>query len=449
MDEKCYQDNKDRMIINFRDLFYYLLSKWKTLLIAIVIGVGVGVLAGYCNDIFAYKPTKSEVTRMDQIYQYEKLYEYQVNENKEALFMQISNDSTCAYGELVCYVNAGKDTPILEHLLDITQKEDFVEKIRAITGYTGADRYLRETVSYVFENAGDYSTYSNGLNIDVKVKEDEQDSYAIITYQVRYLPQDQCKEILNYIEVELDSLNKSYKQKYEGYKFEKLTQNVVDDGDAGAIEAQRDALDDTIENLDKMKEQMDEFTSKQLAYYNRVYLGKTEGILQNLKWYIIGIVVCCFIWFGVYMCKYFFSDKIWIEEIVSEKYGLYILAKMKKNALNVNGIDRWIANKKTAGVSEKGTGQYTSDMLNMLEEDFVLVRFKSEMENYHLDLLNDKGVVVDKFSLSAEAIRTAKKVKNVLFLIELGEVREKELNNEMRICKYNGFNILGAIVVEK
>ena len=214
--------------ISLIDLFFYMLSHWRSLIAAVLIGVLLG--CGICFlkvEMVEMTPEQAVLAgtyvappeiqiRMSQGSQYRKLYDKQAEYLRESFLMQM--DSNRVYtGTAKYYLAAGDNTRFLsENLKNILNDNELILELRNIVGVEKEPQYIREL-------SGCQVVWNESLSASA-----DQESYidAVITYTVSFGEEMKCNEILQVVERKAEAAVDEFQKDYEISKFERIHDGI-------------------------------------------------------------------------------------------------------------------------------------------------------------------------------------------------------------------------------
>lgn len=449
MNEKKYAADKD-MLISFGDMFFYMCKRWKSLLLLALLGGMLGFGVSYLTSDNEYVPTQQEIVQMNKVYNYKLLGEDQLEYNNEALKEQVANKDYVE-GELIYYINAGEKTALFGNALDITKKDSYIDDLRKIFGYEGEERYLRTVVKYTFEENDEMTIYVN----QKEGKDTIDNSYGIITYSIVFLEENECKLVMDYIKSKIQEIESEYRAEYGDFTLELASSSVNNDGNNLAYSAQKNVADQVEEIMTDMKECLEQFSSDQLKYYNREYLGlnEEESGFAIIKWLVVGLIFGCFIWGAFYLCKYLFSGCIRISEEFTELYGLHLIGRMPVKNKPIKGLDSVIAKYHNSIKVPECSLEYLTEVLSQQNTKKIMmscVTNGKSNEQVALKLAERCKNVENAGALSSDlnSVRKLREVDGVVFLVSLGETKKNNFELQLNICGAQGVPVLGVISVD-
>lgn len=441
--------------IDLVDLFYYLLKHWRSLLKALAVGIVCGgLIFAAKSTVFRYEPEDEDLLKLEQIYQYQLLYEKQLQYNEEAFVQQLDKDADYVTGELRYYIKAGENTAVLGSLLDITESEGYIDTLRAQLGWQGEDRYIRSVIGYSFSMTRDSS---DNITLAEQGAVNEDKTYGTLTYSVRLVEEEDCRALMEYIRTWFEQQNTVYQKQYGPYTVEKLTDVVSDAGDAGVLSAKSDALSTAVGMQETLEEYFDELSGDELKYYNEHYVedyevGIVSLIVRFVKWPIVVAVVAGFCWGVWWVVAYLVNGTIRQIEVITGQYKLPLLGRVETKAEKQTKfdrrIDRWENGRKPAPC----TPEYLTDALAMMPaEEIVLCQTSSDAASSALieELKRGSGKPVCSGVLhtGSDVLKAGKKAGGVFLVVALGKTRLEEMKAELRVCELYKLQVLGVIVL--
>ena len=444
-----YEDRE----INLLHLICYLLEKYKSLIVVLVIGavlgLGIGMIAK--TDPVAqeeiedaieeeeYEPTEEVKQNMEIAYQYRKLFEQQKEYNDNSIIMQV--DSNKLYEGRVSYyiTNNGDEGEISAAYTAIIEDEAFLEKIAIIAD--SEPSYIREVIGAGYAR----SSFSEETNI----------AAGVITYSVIHFDEEICREILDCLMEQVEIYHQRYREKYNNYEFRKITDVLTARTNNGYVDRQNGYVGKLNTFNNTMVSLESKFTDEDLTYYQIHYLNEKEvssidkdevtesdvtvqDVESNtVKYIIIGVGIAGILWAVFWGMKYLFDNRIYTKEEVERRYGIpvvgYVCADEQKKKL----YQRWKRN----SYDSKESLEYT---LNTLCDKGVVVCGVKETEGNASDVI----YYADYLWKNPKVMEKAKKIGSVIIGINLEKSTYDEVDREIEMCMVQNIEIIGIIVCE-
>ena len=336
MDENC-NNMYGEMEIDLLDLLFYLLRRWRTFLVVLLLGIVAGGVVyivkkpqpvepglqaseteGISIDYDGYEVDPEVRLNMDLAYDYRILYNKQMKYNQESLVMNMDPNQVY-YGELRYYLAAGEDTRLISELYtDIYTDDDFVKEIMEAGGLDCDVQYAREILGCSANREHDASIEIN--NFINERFEDTGLSYnnAVISFAVCYSNQTACEKMLRTIEGKVEEKTQNNQEQYKEYIFEKLNTSIRQGVNSDYLTRQKngtDAVNTYVSNITRIESS---FTPEDKEYYRVVYLSREPLLLETeegdadavpveesqpvdpmkllMKWMVISVFVACVCW---------------------------------------------------------------------------------------------------------------------------------------------------------
>lgn len=460
--------------IDLVDLFYYLLKKWRSLLVILLLGilVGGGLMLGKTFSSVqkaAYEPGDAERLQMDEVYQQQLLYEQQLAYNKEAFVMQLDPDENYVSGELRYYIDAGQKTDILGELLDITRSNEYMGILHSYIDYTGNERYIDDVVECGFlEEAKTFQKEAmpkedekSGTNDapnsnNIVIVQPDNRTQGILTYRVQYMQRQECEKLLEDIKIWVDKQNTLYQELYGAYIFEKVGEKVQDVGNIDVVTAKSKAISTAVELQAEIDKKLAEFDDRQAQYYNTHYLDLEEKTSIDttglLKWAAIGAFVACVLWGIWWVVAYLASGTVRQIDVLTQQYKLPLLGRVESASDKQKGLDgkisRWADGRKPAPC----TPEYLSSALELLPaKEIVLCQTSADPESAalvkELKKHSAKPVCSGVLHTDAGTLSAGKRAGGIFLLVTLKKTKLEELKAELRACELHDLQVLGVVVL--
>lgn len=433
-------------MIDLVDLFYYLLQRWRSFLLAVVLGLVCGALALVLkNSAFRYQPEEADLLKMEQIYQYQQLYENQLKYNEESFTTQQEPEVGYVSGELRYSIRAEENVAEFSKLLDITDSNGYIEALQKQLGWDGENRPI---VSYSF-------SVDKSIALDKTGVANQGSAYGVATYTVQFVEKEDCEVLLEYIETWIESQNVLYQEQYGPYTIERVSRVIWDAGEAGAISAKSDAVNAVVGMQKTLDEYLGELSDEERQYYEEHYLGKEveSGLGSLMKWPAIAVVIVCVLWGIYWVVAYLASGTVRQIDTLTEQYKLPLVGRIEntsgKREKGLDGaIRRWENGRKPAAC----TVQYLSSALALLPgRDIVLCQTSGDADSSalveELKRQSAKPVYSGALHTDAQTLQAGKEAGGIFLLVTLEKTRLEELKAELRACKLHGLQVLGVVVL--
>ena len=494
MNDNMYNNYEDDMEIDLVDLLFYLLKKWRSLIVAIVIGAILGaglyvvknhqqqaeqaaqeaeLLKNEEDEAFDekdYNISKDTKVNMDIAYQYRQLYNKQLEYNQKSIIMQL--DPNAVYtGELKYYISAGNNTGLLSVLYQNVLNDDAVlEELKTASGFQCDTQYIKELIdSWTAEENAASVNINNGNETD-SVNAVVKNSF--VTYKVISTSQKSCEKMLQVIREKVDVLQSECEAVYGRYSAVEVSDNVSLVTDTTYLDLQRSNVDQLNNYLGAVKSAEGTFSDKEKTYYNKKYLAKeyaekvnteeekdlilnvveTEPV-SKVKWFAIGVIFLTMIWGVYYIIRYFFDQKIKTVFELQNTYHLPVIGCVKMRENNYKGLDKILDSIYLKMKTQPDTLEYVIQTINAIEIDEMMLcgDTKNPAIQELVKKMSEFCVCVkigDFISKNMKSLERAKTTGNEILAVCVGATRRSELIRELEVCKLQKINVIGVIVVE-
>lgn len=440
----------DDQEIDLIELFLYVCRRWRSLialgLIGVVIGVGVGLYKANAKPkLDDLEVEELHLKEIEQYARYQALYEDQIAWEKESVLLNM--DPTAVYAGSVTYYLQLKeiDTPVVSRLYSsiLNDNEVFVRiqeagrldcTLRAIKQLVGIQCTTLELQ--------EQKIFSEDRSVSVQVKA------SVIAPEA-----EMCQSILELLDRELQDMNQYVETTYGAICKERLEvpgeKSAYSDTVANAKKASTDKLMEYATQINTIAKSLSEDDK---TYYSLVYDTEKEseekGGLSWLKWGIIIGVVFGTLGVFAYAVVFLLDGHIKnMDELLA--YGLHPFAVMEGSAggKKLNALDRLFVPK-----LRYQSDTYLAEALNA--QDLKHIILCGDLNDADI-AAHGKAVAAasDRLSIEPQMVESAdtqmkiKQADGVVLLVHLWKTKRTDLEQELRICRKLGGNVLGVAVI--
>lgn len=481
----CYNE---KMEINLVNLMFYLLKRWRSLCVCVVLGVLLGTGTYLLKSSFVselevdqmledeeetvvaeqLKISSDSITNMELAYQYRELYQGQIEYNKNSILMKLNPNETYK-GVLEYYLAAGDNTEIISLLYqNVIKEQEFIQNIREQASLDCEEQYVKELVSCTLN--GNENTFININNITGELLNSANSisQSEVLTYGFVYGDEETCEKVLALIRERLDELNLECQEKYGEFISEIVLDDVQFVADNSRLDKQKSDIDVMNACLTNSTKLESTFTDEEMAYYETVYLGRAEDgdaaeavDIENeteqsskgtAKWLLIGVLLAVVCWGGYYLIQYLFDKHIKYAEELPNYYNLHLIGRYQNEGKLVRGVDKLqnrVANKNLGGYNNR---EYIASVLELMDVDSLYLTGNTKDEEIKEFLESIKksctkaeyGDLLQNSSLSVEEA----KGKGVVLVVKKDYNTHTEVQRELEIYRLQKIRICGTIVME-
>lgn len=494
MEEQRYGYYEDDMEIDLIDMMFYLLKRWRGLVIAIVLGLllGLGIYAVKDHqqkalqaenlaasesadkeeafDESAYDISDDVEANMELAYQYRQLYRKQLEYNQKSVIMQL--DPNAVYtGELKYYLTAGYDTGLVSVLYQsILSDTDLLKELQEASGLDCDVPYIKELIDSGVSKENDSDININNLVSDITDSVASVTKNAFISYNVVSTSRESCEKMIQVLREKVQELDVQCQENYPGYSAVEVADAVRKVTDNSYLNQQKTNIDQLNTYLTNVQELENAFSDTEKEYYCKKYLAR-EYEAQNeeetissvavmdlepvskVKWILIGLFLCICVWGGYECCRYLFDGSIKTTSEAQMLTHLPVLGCYQNLSSKKNGLDR-LLDCLWAKAGRKGDSlSYIKTVISSMEEQASVLGVESGLSETRkiMDELVSMCQILqssDYVCKNETALMTAKKVGSEILVVSTGKTRKADLERELEVCRLQGVKIIGLIIVE-
>ena len=363
MDREYIYSSAEEREISLIDMLFYLLSKWRSLVFAVFVGIlvggGVYLLQNGQEDqspemIISeeYEVLPEVLLSMEQALSYRIMYFQQRAYHQESYIIQM-NPQAVYTGVLEYYLSAEEYTGLIsERCQNVINNQDLTAELQEILGVKKDPQYLKELIG-------------SSVVVSDAVSEIEGASpYSIVTFNITFMSENICVAMLQVLQEKVEMQLEECREKYGMYEYELISDFVEirrNDSYASIQKSSMDSLNTYISGYSKLE---NELSSEDRSYYNTIYLPKglqeavgkglrrteeMEKLLESLKisevqeiseiqlgysaksvikWILTGIIALVVLWGAGFGLKYLFDRHIKSVRELQNIYGLHLLGNI-------------------------------------------------------------------------------------------------------------------------
>lgn len=464
--------------IDLKELFFYLLYRWRILLLAAVIGAAVlgsfrlikstassnqaGELISEQESVLLAEEYETEKMALEQ--SLEKLQKDLEEQNRyllEAPYMQINPyEVFYASADLLVEVQGQNAQAAVKNLIeayksDVIRGGYLTELAQSMETETG---YLKELISVWGDPGVMEPSYLLTEFPTIQVHQ------GTLSVQVSGSSKIWTERLLQNILKELEERQKDLNKDLAEHTLQELRSSVISGVDTGILDRQqkmrgyvtsicksRDEITQSLEILESSKQEL----LKAEAESAGAALNKKELIKYIVLGFLAGgfLLSCC-------LCAvYLLNDRVLSEKEIVSRFAVKRLGEFKAQPKprSFSGIDRWI--RRLAGddsITEESvvyemiqtniqnyagerrnlllTGLASEELINQISE-----RLDSELPDYHFEIGRD-------VLSNAGARRQLAACEGVVFIEEKGSSRYSLIGQELKLAEELGVEVIGVIV---
>lgn len=438
----------DESTIDLVDMLFFLLKKWRSLLVLFLAGVILGGAMSFlpAKQIAPEELEEQTVFNMERAAELRQLYDSLKMANEDSVAKQLDINSVYQ-GSLKYYVQVEQElNEVRLTYQNLLQNVNLRDSLWQASGFSGEAVHVDEVamcqVDLVNDNKGDNSTSELAVNLRVVAGSAEE-----------------AGAMLDILRTAAEELNKQLDGKYEDFSADKLDDSVLKTSASSYLDTQKANADKLNTYLTEIQKLESGFSGEELAYYQETYLPEKEeeeetgsGLGKTVKTLVIGAFLGCVIW-GVWQLAAYLADgKIKTAQELTDSFGVPLLGRVKMPA-GAKGLDGWLEKmqEKTrpAPVSEEYLGQFLAAMdcgQAALCGDRSQEEVKAVMDALLGSCPEFRGA--DFLSGSVEGLNQAKAAGSEVMVIRTGHTKRSQVRRELENSRVQSIRILGAVVVD-
>lgn len=439
----------DEESIDLKELLFYILRKWRVLILAgligIVLGAGIQMIMPE-KTIDDLKMEELHLKEIGQYARYQQLYDEQLEKEATSVYMNMDPNQVHS-GVKVYYVSAYESdmNRIGEGYSAILRDSQIYDELAQVSGLDCTEREIHELASVWF------SRYDKG-EIDPLFGDLKRSGK--VTISIKAPNMDACSSMMEYLDARVMEANEYFSEKLDEFTYEVISDTCNVGYDSGVVNARASSTELLADYVTEMENLEKNLTDDDLLYYSEVYAVEgeeeedEESGLGWLKWGIIVGVLFGGMMVVFYGVLFLVDGHVKNIEELKARYGLYLIACLEgeKKPKKLCMIDRMLMSKP----------QYNSDeYLQMAFEsmDWKVIHVCGDMANAELAskmkrIAQKNGVTLsNRLAVDEKAQQLAKEANGIVLYVQLWNTKHIDLMREIEIANYMNVRVLGVVVI--
>lgn len=450
-----YRNNE--VEIDLVEMFFYVLKKWKVIVIWGIIGLILGCGFSYYKMVqmdpanldayFAKLEEKgADVINEDNITiyrDYKALYDGLLEYGKKSVVLNMNPNEV--YSASANYYYSCEDIKSAESFFNSYLNTEAYEVLVEASGLECDTNDIKEMVEFWFSK-----TTESNLIVDSAYREEKQTGNLSIS---AFAPtKDALDGMMIQLKVLVESANKELKQ--NGGKFETyfLNENESFGYSNSVVSRQQEFINNRVSYLKNATEYMDKFSDDEklyIAYYYPDEDTKLETRFSK-KWPVIFAVALAFMIAAVYAVVFILNGKINCESDMSFVKNLYVIAFIEGKERK--GLDKVFEKWARGNSPQNSSIEYTSDYLNKLGTKSIAICYNKDIELEKNVAAKVKEYCKEKVELvgcmtDSESIGKISNADEIVSIVCLGTTRKADLYRTLDVCKQFGKGANKLIVI--
>ena len=427
--------------IDIKELFFFLLGKYKVILSSLLIGCLIGCCISFSSindhtpeNILKTLEKEKEKIDEEEVKQYAnivKLYNSRKEyENSSAIINLNANN---VYKGTLSYGITSKENDvdeIIEYFKSTLDRDNGWEELCRYTDNEYSIKNLKELITIKNEKSGQDdkltdSTYGfNPLNISIYGKTEQF-----------------VKKVVEFI---LDRFNKTKEEvsaNYPSFSIRKNEEDITNGFDEDLLALQQEEFNTRqliFNNLMTIKEKL---SKEELLYYNYYYdydnYFSTPKTGFSLKFPVLSgtgaVVVVIIVFAFIYVLK----GTVNCENDIRKGYNIPLLGIVKTKNKPLTRIDRYIEKQ-----IKKNDFDYINNIIDAMNNKAIVI--SNEYKEINQNLKN-RAKLIGPLDKDANAINEIKKCDGIVLIVRILETKHNSIQRQIEIAKRFNKEILGFI----
>lgn len=465
--------DKGDIIINFRDLIVYILRRWRSIVVGVLV---ITLLAGalqYLLDQRTYKATLAaeqdkvstvqleglSLANANQVLQYQKLYQLQADYNREALLMQI--DPATVPTRTLSYVVSGERGFVTASLYQTHLGNlDVYKNIAAQLAIASDPSHIMELVTVTVQHDSSTELLADHALVVVKIVAPTEEVAGAIAEQLKK---------------QMPSLKTTVTSALGAHTLTLAADSAALNADHSLKKIQQDNLNNANTLRNNLKGAKDALTSQEKAYVEQmtaideanpdVDVPKPAPPSLSMKMLIVGFAAGLLLMIGVHALGYVFGRRLKSREDFTERYGLFVFGCIADGQVSLT--ERLI--RRVFFKKEQSTSAEARLALAQQQLALALRHTLADKENarvcvigYTTDAQGDAlapfkdaaakdGVTLEVLPsplTDAAALERLSAADAVILAQALGKSAYDDVYRELELCEHLDRPVLGALILE-
>lgn len=336
---------EDEKTIDLKQLLYYVLKRWKKILIFLLIGVllgaGIAVLRGQkiLDDLSSDEIKGLNLEKIRQYNHILELYELQKEKEEKSVLLQM--DPNLVYQTSRSYyltLSADDVNLISERYYLILSDTDVLDELIAASGLSCDHQAIQEIVRLYFSTLKTSTVWTQFGLKPVNAK---------VTLGVRAPSEEIGEALLGVLDAHVMTLQESLAKEYLRFSYEKLADNSEFGYDSSVRSAQEDFFETLKTYGNELVALKKDLTDNDLFYYAWTYTPdeiEFSLLKQIIKYAVLVGAVLCVLACGWYGVVFLLDDHIKTVQELADG-GLYPIACLQPgDAKKLDFVDKLFAN---------------------------------------------------------------------------------------------------------
>ena len=441
--------SEEEKTIDLKQLFFFILKKWKTILIFLIIGMvlgtGIALLKGQ-KTLDDYSEEELDDLNTELVLQYyntQLKYDMYKELEEMSVLLQMDYENTYTGSRSFFMGMPATDVDwIRAQYNKILSDVSILQELADATGLKCDQRTVKDLVWVSFSEIG-ASTWMGSMGF--------APVNATVSYGVTAPNEEVGLRLLNLLEEKIMQVHDRMAKLYPTFTYETLSETSFEGFNSGVRSAHLDSLETHSSYITSIAKQKEELTDDDLYYYMLSYEPEEiefSMLFQIIKWAIVIGAVMCILVVGVYGVQFLMDDHIKTAHELHE-FGLYTIAVLNAGEPRKEDfVDKLFA----GGKLPTNTREYLLNALRtlctgktVLSGDLQDADTASVM-NWLAGQM-DELCVTDRLACAEAGLSTVKESDGAILFVRLWKTTAFDLRRELYVMRKIDKPVKGIVVL--
>lgn len=458
MSETAVRLAQDEMTIDLRQMGYFVLKKWKILLIFIIVGLllgtGLTLLKGE-TTLESFDTTKMDNERIQQYALYNQLYLDRLKYDRGSVIIRMDPNAVYS-GSLRYYITA--DTVSIDFIANLFRNimydESIFEEIKEKAKLTTDLQYIRELVGLGVSVAKE-----DNIQIASAAELSRIPASATISVSAMARSEETCEAMLEVMRSRIAAVDAECEASYAQYTFLPMSDRIVYGYSASVANTQKEAASLKNDYVTQIKTIEEELTQDELDYFTLAYPTLTDKVLETsllsrLKYPILLSALLFFLAVGWYAVRFVLDNHLKTPLEVRDIYGLRLIASRAPQKSPRRGIDGWLDRHGSKGAPPVNSREYLLGALQTSDAQRIVLcgDLADEALREEIAWLAEQDSRIHfagPLETDEHALVQAKASDAVVLVMRLWHTTHPQIQREIEISRSSKVPLLGAVVMDE
>lgn len=435
----------DEVEIDLVDMFFYVLKKWKAIVIWGIIGLILGCgfsyykmvqmdLANLGTYFVKLEEKNADAINEDNItiyIDYKALYDGLLEYGKKSVVLNMNPNEV--YSASANFYYSCEDIKTAESFFNSYLNTEAYEALVEASGIVCETNDIKDMVSFWF-----LKSTENNLIVDSAYREEKQTGTLNVS---AFAPTEEALDgMMKQLKVLVESANKELKQNGERFETYFLNENESFGYSSSVVSRQQEFINNKVSYLKNATDYMDKFSDDEKLYLAYYYPDENTKIKTGFskKWPVIFAVGLAFGGAAVYAVVFILNGKIDCEGDMSFVKNLYVIAFIEGK--EKKGLDK-VFEKWSRGILPPSSSiEYAIEYINKLEAKNIAICYNYDNELAKNVAAKVKEQCKEKVELvgsmtERESLGQVLNADEIVSIVCFGATKKADLLRSLEVCK--------------